>query len=80
MKILRKKDVVERAGVSRSVLHELIKKGAFPAPVRLSARRVGWLEHEINAWIEARIADRDSAGLPLALEPRFAKHPNTHER
>ncbi|WP_310887981.1 helix-turn-helix transcriptional regulator [Burkholderia pseudomallei] len=28
----------------------------FPKRIRLSAHSVGWLEHEIDAWIESRIA------------------------
>ncbi len=60
MKVLRKKEVLERAGIGRSMLHVLINKNAFPIPVKLSARRVGWLEHEIDAWIKEKIDARDS--------------------
>jgi predicted DNA-binding transcriptional regulator AlpA len=33
----------------------------LPKPVKLSASRNGWIEAEINAWIEARAAERTVA-------------------
>jgi prophage regulatory protein len=50
---------VERAtGLRRSTLYELIRAGTFPAPVKL-ARLSAWPSHEVEAWIAARIAERD---------------------
>ncbi len=37
------------------------KAGTFPKPVKLSASRNGWIESEVNAWIEARAAERPQA-------------------
>jgi len=31
-------------------------RGTFPKAIKLGARSVGWLESEINAWIEAQVA------------------------
>jgi prophage regulatory protein len=53
---LRRRDVEKRVGLRRSAIYDAVKLGTFPAPVRLGARSVGWLEHEISAWIEARVA------------------------
>jgi prophage regulatory protein len=33
-----------------------ISEGTFPSPISLGGRSVGWLESEIDAWIEERIA------------------------
>lgn len=33
---------------------ELIKDGLFPAPVKVSARRVAWRTSDIAAWIASR--------------------------
>lgn len=41
-------------------LHRLEKTGKFPRRVRLSLNRVGWKASEIQAWIEARAAERDN--------------------
>jgi prophage regulatory protein len=39
----------------------LEKKGRFPRRIRLGANRVAWLLSEIEAWVAARMAERDVA-------------------
>ena len=46
---------------SRQHLHRLIKAKKFPAPVKLGENKNAWPEQEIDAWMDARIAERDSA-------------------
>lgn len=60
MRILRKPEVVARVGYSAMHISRLEKAGRFPKRIRLGANACGWVEHEVNAWIEARIAERDS--------------------
>lgn len=52
--VLRRHQVEIRTGLARSSIYALIAVGQFPAPIRLSAHTVGWLEHEINDWITER--------------------------
>ena len=52
--VLRRRQVEARTGLGRSSIYALIADGQFPAPIRLSANTVGWLEHEIDAWIAER--------------------------
>jgi prophage regulatory protein len=59
-KFLRLGDVVQLCGLPRSTIYEKMAARKFPLQVRLSARAVGWLEEEILAWQNARIAERDS--------------------
>ncbi|WP_123658989.1 helix-turn-helix transcriptional regulator [Salinisphaera japonica] len=54
MQILRIREVVSRTGLSRSSIYEQVKRGEFPAPLRLDQRARGWLESEIDAWIKSR--------------------------
>jgi prophage regulatory protein len=54
MLILRTADVIRRTGLSRTTLWRLERQGEFPARVRLGLNSVGWREHEIAHWIEAR--------------------------
>ena len=43
----------------------------FPKPVRLGKNSVTFVEEELDAWIEARIAERDEHGFqPKAVNPR----------
>jgi prophage regulatory protein len=53
--ILRRRDVQSRTGLSKSSLYRSTKEGTFPAPVRIGPRCVGWIEAEVQAWIERRI-------------------------
>ena len=61
VKILRIKDVVEICGLSKSYIYSLISERKFPRGILLVPGGVakGWLEHEIVAWIEQRVEERD---------------------
>jgi prophage regulatory protein len=58
-KIVRLNELPAFVGLRRTQIDELVKQGQFPRPVKLSARRKGWLEHELISWQQARIAERD---------------------
>jgi prophage regulatory protein len=54
--ILRLPQVLQRTGISRSTIYGKIKAGTFPAPISLGARAVGFLNTEIDMWIESCVA------------------------
>ncbi len=54
-RILRLENVKTRTGLSRSSIYALIKEHRFPENISLGARSVGWLEREIEDWIESRV-------------------------
>jgi prophage regulatory protein len=56
---LRRPDVQRVTGLPCSTLYDMMANQRFPLPVKLSANRVGWLESEVRAWQQARIAERD---------------------
>jgi prophage regulatory protein len=58
--IIRRHEVEARTGLARSTIYDRIKKGTFPAPVSLGYKAVGWIESEIEAFLSARIAERDA--------------------
>lgn len=45
--ILRRPQVEERTGLSRSAIYRLMDAGDFPRQRRITARAVGWIEAEI---------------------------------
>lgn len=53
--ILRRKQVEKRTGLSRSTIYARIARGTFPRPIDLGDRAVGWIETEINEWLQACI-------------------------
>ena len=55
-KLIRRPAVQEKTGLSRSTIYEKMKSGSFPRPIKLGPRAVGWVETEVDAWLEDRIA------------------------
>ena len=53
--IIRLPKVMSRTGLSRSTIYLRISQGAFPTPVSLGGRAVGWIESEINDWLQLQI-------------------------
>ncbi len=53
--ILRIPEVKRSTGLSRSTIYLRIAQGTFPKPVNLGGRAVGWIEAEIEEWLEQRI-------------------------
>ena len=53
--ILRRRQVESLTGLSRSSIYIKMENGTFPKAIKLSERSVGWLEHEILAWLNERI-------------------------
>ena len=61
-RLLRLPQVIERTSLTRSTIYELMEKGAFPRPVKISgARSNAWVESEVDAYVEARIQAREAA-------------------
>ena len=54
-RILRFQQVRARTGLSRGTVYWRLAEGAFPNPVQLGARAVGWVESEVDEWIRQRI-------------------------
>ena len=56
-RIIRQKEVSEKLGLSKATIWTYVRtRDDFPKPIRLGTNSVGWLESEIDAFIDARIA------------------------
>ncbi len=53
------KDIGKYGAPERTQRVVQIARGEFPAPVRLSERRVAWIKRELIEWQRAKIAARD---------------------
>jgi prophage regulatory protein len=62
--ILRRKQVEARTGLSRSTIYSKFRRNpkrpreydpTFPRPVSIGTRAVGWIEAEVDAWLNAQI-------------------------
>lgn len=54
--VLRLPAVKARTGLSRSNIYQKMSEDKFPKPISLGSRAVGWIESEINDWLEKQIA------------------------
>ena len=75
MRFLRKAVAADRVGYHPEHLMRLVRQGKFPAPVHLGPRTVAFVEDEVNAWLRARIAERDAGATnkrPKGLRNRAA--------
>jgi len=69
-RFIRLREVKERVALSQSRIYDLVAHGIFPQPVKLGARKEEskidsrtnyWLEHEVDNYIDERIAERNTA-------------------
>ena len=52
MKLLRRKQVEEVTGLSRSSIYAMMKDGSFPKQRKIGRRAVAWREEDIMEWLE----------------------------
>ncbi|WP_175771596.1 helix-turn-helix transcriptional regulator [Burkholderia ambifaria] len=54
IRLVRMHGLLCRVGLSKSEIYRRIQAGTFPKPIPLGARAVGWLESDINTWIDTQ--------------------------
>ncbi|KIO36322.1 MULTISPECIES: helix-turn-helix transcriptional regulator [Shewanella] len=55
-KIIRLPEVKEMVGLSRPSIYKRMAIGDFPPAISLGGRAVGWLQSDIELWLDKRIA------------------------
>lgn len=53
--VLRLPQVKAVTGLSRSTIYQRIAEGKFPQPIVLGPRGRGWLNSDIQSWIQERV-------------------------
>ena len=51
-KIMRLPEVIDMTGLSRSTIYLRMSQGTFPRSISLGERAVGWLQADIEKWID----------------------------
>ncbi|MBQ0789197.1 MAG: AlpA family transcriptional regulator [Cycloclasticus sp.] len=59
--ILRLPTVKIRTGLSRSSIYLRMSNNKFPSSISLGGRAVGWLESDIESWLDEKILSSQSA-------------------
>lgn len=54
-KLLKLSEVCQRTTLSRAVVNGLRRSGDFPRAVQIAAKRIAFVEAEIDAWIADRV-------------------------
>ena len=55
--LIKLPEVKRRTTLSTSEIYRRLEAGTFPKQIRLGAKAVAWIEHEVQAWIDARVAE-----------------------
>ena len=65
-RIIRRRDLHSFVGLGRTQVDQMIKRGEFPAAIKLSdsGRAIGWLESEVLEWQHQRLSKRNGSGRP----------------
>ena len=57
--LIRRPEVKQRTGLSRSTIYARIAERTFPEQIPRAGRVVGWLDSEIEQWIADQIDTRN---------------------
>ena len=49
--ILRRRQLEEKLGLSRSSIYQMVSEGLFPKPIKLGRRAVGWRLEDVENWL-----------------------------
>jgi len=60
-RFMRAPEVIDRCGIKRSTLWEAVKRGTFPAPVRIGPNATAWISTEVESWMRDRIRESREA-------------------
>ncbi len=59
IKVIRMPQVEDKVGLKRATIWRLIAAGHLPKPIKISARASGWIESEIDEFIQRRAESRN---------------------
>jgi prophage regulatory protein len=77
-KFIRLPTVTGQTGLSPSTIWSRISEGTFPAPIKIGAQAVGWIDSEVDEWMEQMIeASRGKDVLGENPTPPKSSKPHT---
>jgi prophage regulatory protein len=51
-RVIRRDEVTQMVGLSRSTIYRLVQARSFPRPFKLGPQAVGWDVADVQAWIQ----------------------------
>ena len=61
--VLKLPQVIKVVSLSRASIYNYVAQGKFPKPIPLGGRSVGWLDSDIEQWIEDRVKESQETEL-----------------
>lgn len=76
MRLLRRRVVADKTGLSAMSIDRLEARGDFPRRLRLGPNSVAWVESEVDEWIDRRARERGPLPEPRGLRQlrEYASH------
>ncbi|EUC84313.1 helix-turn-helix transcriptional regulator [Klebsiella oxytoca] len=56
-RLIRLPEVIDRTGYGKAWIYHLINQNLFPAPIKIGARAVAFIESEVENWILEKIGN-----------------------
>jgi len=69
MRIIRRHELTDKVGYCLAHIYRLERQGLFPQRIHLGRRAVGWVEQEVEAWLQERVDARDRGLSARAGQP-----------
>jgi len=60
MRVIRKPELLSKVSLSDPTVWRLERAGRFPKRISLGGNSVGWIESEVEGWIQEKKAERDA--------------------
>lgn len=73
LRFMRLTEVMQMTGLRKTTIYQLQSDGDFPQRVQITAHCVGWIESEVQAWLNQRVGSRQAA-TPVANRPSATRY------
>lgn len=60
LRFVRLTEVMRMTGLRKTTIYQLQSDGEFPQRVQITANCVGWIESEVQHWLNERAGDRQA--------------------
>lgn len=73
IQIIKQPQLLKQFAFSKSTLFTQINQGLMPKPISLGSRAVGYLQHEVDSVLSARIAGKNNEQIKELVKSLMAK-------
>jgi prophage regulatory protein len=73
IQIIKQPQLLKQFAFSKSTLFTQINQGLMPKPISLGSRAVGYLQHEVDSVLFARIAGKNNEQIKELVKSLMAK-------